>query len=101
MNIKLLRCLLLVLAVVTAGGEAWAETAHCRLDTVTGPQAKTFDKLGSGAFPYDRRKASIKVKSSDFFGSTIVLNVALYGWNGIVDWYDAVFSSSLSPFAFI
>ena len=55
MNIKLLRCLLLVLAVVTAGGEAWAETAHCRLDTVTGPQAKTFDKLGSGAFPYDRR----------------------------------------------
>jgi len=31
----------------------------------------------------------------------IVLNVALYGWDGIVDWYDAVLSSSLSPFTFI
>ena len=29
----------------------------------------------------------------------IVLNVALYGWSGIVDWYDAVLSSSLIPFA--
>ena len=30
---------------------------------------------------------------------TIVLNVALYGWSGINDWYDAVLSTSLIPFA--
>ena len=29
----------------------------------------------------------------------IVLNVALFGWVGIVKWYDAVLSSSLIPFA--